>query len=276
MHPEPVITIGDFDSQNLAFWDSERGLYVDYHRVFRENIRDIMTATSRDFVHWSVPEHLKLLDAPREHLYTNAIVAYDRAPHIYLGFPTRYLPDEGQRVEPTFMSSRDGLTFRRWEEAVIPEDAPQDRGGNRSNYMAWGLLKLPGSDREYSAYASEAYYTGPDSRLRRFTYRTDGFVSVSAGTVGGLLVTKPFVFEGGELVANFVTRGEGYLRVEIQDERGRAVKGFGRDLCRELRGDEISKTVSWENSEDLRRLAGRPIRLLFELRQADLFSIRFQ
>ncbi|GIT30812.1 MAG: hypothetical protein Ct9H300mP1_28580 [Planctomycetaceae bacterium] len=28
--------------------------------------------------------------------------------------------------------------------------APKDRKGNRSNYMAWGLVPTPGNDREYS------------------------------------------------------------------------------------------------------------------------------
>ncbi|MBM4039455.1 MAG: hypothetical protein FJ290_13165 [Planctomycetes bacterium] len=42
------------------------------------------------------------------------------------------------------MSSRDGRTFHRWTEALIPLTAPEDRDGNRSNYMAWGLVQLPG------------------------------------------------------------------------------------------------------------------------------------
>ena len=57
--------------------------------------------------------------------------------------------------------------------------------GNRSNYMAHGLVSLPGNDREWSVYATEARGEGPDTRLRRFTYRVDGFVSVRAGDEGG-------------------------------------------------------------------------------------------
>ncbi len=53
---EPVITEGAFDSQNLAFWDAERARYVDFHRGFREGVRDIMTATSEDSVHWTEPD----------------------------------------------------------------------------------------------------------------------------------------------------------------------------------------------------------------------------
>jgi hypothetical protein len=68
-----VITDGNFDSQNLAFWDPQRKCYLDFHRKSRLGVRDIMTATSTDFVNWSQPVFLEYGDAPREHLYTNAL-----------------------------------------------------------------------------------------------------------------------------------------------------------------------------------------------------------
>lgn len=207
MSDQPVITKGAFDSQNLAFWDGHRGKYRDYHRAFR-GVRDIMTCTSEDFLHWTPPTFLDYPHALREHLYTNAVLPYERAPHIFLGFPTRFLP-QTQQTEPTFMASRDGQTFHRWTEAVIPRTAPQDRDGNRSNYLAWGLVRLPARDNELSIYAKEAYYTGPGSRLRRFTYRVDGFVSVHAPAEGGELLTKPLRYQGDKLVLNFVTGPQG-------------------------------------------------------------------
>src|SRR5205814_509945 len=42
MRDAPVITRGAFDSQNLAFWDTEAGKYREYHRGFRGGVRDIM------------------------------------------------------------------------------------------------------------------------------------------------------------------------------------------------------------------------------------------
>lgn len=276
MNPEPVITTGAFDSQNLAFWDTHRGLYADYHRNFREGRRDIMTATSKDFLTWTKPKYLVFPGAPKEHLYTNAIRQYFRAPHILIGFPTRYLPKQGSRVEPVFMSSRDGLTFHRWTEAVIPEDAPKDRSGNRSNYMTWGLVQLPGNDRELSVYATEAYYTGPDSRVRRFTYRVDGFVSVHAEKRGGTLLTKPLTFDGNKLIANFATGSGGQVRVTLTDADGKPLPGFSAAQCRPLVGDEIAGVVQWTGGGDLSKLAGKVIRLRFDLKDADLYSLQFR
>lgn len=271
---EPVITDGAFDSQNLAFWDSHTNQYREYHRTFVDGVRAIMTGTSQDFVHWTDPVLLDYGNVPNQHLYTNAVQSYDHAPQILIGFPTRYLPDEGQRVEPTLMASRDGVHFKRWLDAIIPEEAPEDRGGNRSNYMTWGLLELPTKPNELSVYASEAYYTGPDSRLRRFTYRRDGFVSFRASAEGGTLVTRPVIFSGNHLRLNFATKQTGIVRAELQDTNGKPFKGFTLADCQSMSGDSIETAASWKN-DDVSRLAGKVVRVKFEVKNADLYSFRF-
>ena len=271
---EPVITKGAFDSQNLAFWDPATKEYVDYHRIFVDGVRAIMTCTSKDFVHWSEPVLLKYPDAPQHHLYTNAVRPYPRAPHIRIGFPTRYIP-QGSQVEPVFMASRDGVTFQRYETPVIPRTAPKDRDGNRSNYMANGLVELPGRPEAYSVYGTEAYYTGPDSRLRRFTYRLDGFVSLRAGAQDGEAITKPIEFSGDGLFVNCKTGPKGRLRVEIQEASGKPIEGFSLADCEPFSGDELDQSILWK-AGDLKSLAGKPIRLRFVLEDGDLFSYQFR
>ena len=273
---EPVITKGYFDSQNLAFWDTHTQQYRDYHRTFVKGVRAIMTGTSPDYVNWTDPVLLKYQEnIPRQHLYTNAILPYERAPHLLLGFPTRYLPKQGQRVEPTLMISRDGLNFHRWLDPIIPETAPKDRSGNRSNYMAWGLVEIPGRPNHLSCYASEAYYTGPDSRLRRFEYRKDGFVSIQVDSSEGELLTKPFRFDGSILEINFTTQKAGNLRIEITDETGKPIKGFSQEECTPLQGDNIAQIVSWKSGKNLCSLSGKPIRLKVSLKNANLYSFKF-
>lgn len=271
---DPVITEGAFDSQNLAFWDPHAKVYREYHRSFVDGVRAVMTGTSKNFVNWTKPVLLVYGDAPNEHLYTNAVQPYFRAPHILLGFPTRYLPGQGERVEPTLMASHDGLRFKRWLDPLIPEDAPEEREGNRSNYMTWGLIQLPGDSQKLSVYATEAYYTGPDCRVRRFTFRVDGFVSLT-GRREGTLLTKPVTFRGSRLQLNFLTREGGSVRVGLHSAEGRPIRGFSLDECRPLSGDEPAQAVTWEGG-DLSQLADRPVRLLFEVRAADVFSFQFR
>jgi len=277
----PVFTKGRFDSQNVAFWDAVRGCYVLYFRDMRDGFRDIKTSTSDDFRNWSDPVWLEYYGAPRDHLYTNAIQRYDRAPHLLIGFPTRIFPEHlfphrPDQTEPTFMTSRDGRTFRRWPGAVIPVDATDGRTGNRSNYISWGLVKLPHSDREYSVYANEGHRQGVGSRLRRFTWRADGFVSVHASTTPGRLRTKPLVFDGQQLLINFATSAGGRLQVEIQDAEGQPLPGFTLVDSAEIRGDEIAHIVSWQADSDVGALANKPVRLLFALDRVDLYSFRFK
>ena len=271
----PVITEGAFDSQNLAFWDPHTRQYVDYHRTFVDGVRTIMTCTSSDYLNWTEPVLLQFPGAPTEHLYTNAIRPYPRAPHIRIGFPTRYQPANSQ-VEPIFMSSRDGVTFHRFNQAVIPITAPEERDGNRSNYMANGLVSLPGDRREYAVYASESYYDGPDSRLRRFMFRVDGFVSLRAGDEGGEVVTRPFTFEGDNLILNYAARPGGSVRVELQTSEGEPIAPFDLASSIPLTGDDIAAVAAWKLGDGLIRYAGKPVRLRFVLKNADLYSMQFR
>ncbi|MDZ4852503.1 MAG: hypothetical protein SGI77_24705 [Pirellulaceae bacterium] len=269
---ESVITDGAFDSQNLAFWDTERGEYRAYWRFFSERVRAIRTATSHDFVHWENQHDLVYADSPPEHLYTNAVMPYFRAPHISIGFPTRFQP-KTQQVEPVFMSSRDGVHFHRSNEELIPITAPEDRDGNRSNYLTYGLLQLPGNDRELSVYATEAYYAGPGSRVRRFAFRTDGFRSLNA-TGQATITTKPLTFTGSKLSLNIVSAGQ--TRIEIQDTEGQALPGFSLDGSIPMSGDAVDHHAMWKNNPDLGKHAGQVIRLKFVLTDADLYSFQFK
>jgi hypothetical protein len=275
MAEAPVITRGAFDSQNLAFGDPHAGVYREFHRDSRDGIRDIRTGTSADFLKWTDPVFLEYTGAPREHLYTNAVLSYFRAPHLLVAFPTRFLPATEQ-TEPTFMSSRDGKSFRRFPDAVIPRTAPENRDGNRSNYMAWGLVQLSGHDRELSVYAKEAYYTGSGSRLRRFTYRLDGFVALHADPDGGEALTGPLRFQGRRLVVNARTAGAGSIQVGILGADGPPPSGYSASDSRPFRGDEVAGVMGWSGGDDLSPLAGQTIRLRFILKNADVFSFHFE
>jgi len=306
---EPVITKGAFDSQNLAFWDTVRNRYVDFHRGFHNGVRDVMTCTSADFLQWTDPVWLAYPDAPAEHLYTNQISPYYRAPHIFFGFPKRFVPERnplgfahGGVSDGLFMTSRDGLSFNRWGEALVRPGLQRERWVCRNNMTAWGIVTtksdIPGTPDELSIYSTEAYYLGEAARLRRFTIRVDGFVSVRAPASGGELVTRPLRFGPAsgsgtdghrpkvgrsvasapgkvELVINYSTSAAGSIRCELLDEAGTPLAGHALADCDEIFGDHLDRAVSWGGQTDLEPLAGKPIRLRFLSKDADLYSIRF-
>ena len=287
MQDTPVITEGAFDSQNLAFWDSVRERYVDFHRDFHDGVRDIMTCTSEDFIRWTEPGWIDYGEAPAEHLYTNAVTPHPGAPHIFIGFPKRFVPTRKVDFHPkkgvsdgVFMSSRDGVHWKRHGEAFIRPGPNLERWVNRNNMIAWGVLttkaESPGMPDELSIYACEGYYSlDSDCRLRRFTVRQEGFVSVHANAAGGEFLTHPLQFEGSRLVINYSTSAAGSVLVEIADTEGKPVPGFSFADCPEIFGDEIERTVEWKKGPDLKALAGKPVRLRFRLKDGDLYSVRF-
>lgn len=266
LRDEPVITNGAFDSQNLAFWDSDRKEYRAYWRYFGNGVRAIRTATSTDFVVWENEADLTFPEGtPSEHLYTNAIQKYFRAPHLFIGFPTRYEP-KSQQVEPILMTSRDGVHFKRWPDAVVPRTAPEDRNHNRSNYMAWGMFQLPDQTDTFSVYATENYYEKTPGRLRRFVYRTDGFVAVRAKGEAGRLTTRPLVYDGEPLLLNFKTREGGEMIVRALDRSGKVV-----GVSETMTGDSVEAMVRWTRPIDNHHSV---VRLRFDMRDADLYSLR--
>ena len=95
MSDGPVMTNGAFDSQNLGFWDAERGTYRATGGPSPPSAgaaaSAIRTATSEDFLHWGDQTDLSYADSPPEQMYTNQVRPYHRAPHILVGFPTRYI-----------------------------------------------------------------------------------------------------------------------------------------------------------------------------------------
>ena len=215
---EPMLTkqFGDrtidnaFDSQNCFFWDSQQKQYVGYIRSMKDGIRGIRRTTSSDFVDWSFPEWIDLGDAPLEHFYTAAISPYFRAPHLYVGFPMRYLPDRNAALpekykdalgiglsDSVFISSRDGVRWQRtFQESFVRPGPNPLNWTDRSNAVAWGLVPtglVPTGKEEMSVYIVE-HFRLPTARVRRGVLRTDGFVSVHAGYQDGEFVTKPLVF----------------------------------------------------------------------------------
>ena len=269
---QPVITSEAFafDSQNVSFWSTAENTYVCYFRTWvtpHGRLRTISRTTSKDFLHWSRPVPMNP-NLPGEHLYTSNTHPYFRAPHIYIALPTRYLPDRGSSTDILFMTSRAGSYEydRAFTEALIRPGIDPERWGNRSNYAA--LNVVPTGPGEMSIYH------GPSGH--RYVMRTDGFVSVNAGSTGGRMTTKPFVFAGKDLVLNYSTSAAGQIRVEVLHPDGRVVSQHSLADCKPIIGDTIEGIVSWQNDRNLSGLSGKPIRLRFELNDADLYSLRFR
>ncbi|MCX7426345.1 MAG: hypothetical protein NTW96_12075 [Planctomycetia bacterium] len=295
---KPVVTEGAFDSQNLAFWDPNRGSYVEYHRAFRDG-RDIMTSTSADFLQWTAPKWLAYTPGRITELYTNQVSPYYRAPHVYLGLPTRYVAGRGwysplneyvskadrrcgtDYTDTGFMTSRDSETFHVWPEALVRPGPVEDLWTYGFGYTAWGMVETKsdrdGAPNDLSLYVTDVgHWRGKGNSIRRYTLRLDGFVSATAPLAGGSFVTKPIVFDGKELRINFETSVAGSIQIAIQDADGKPIPGFTLADCPSLFGNSVDYPVRFNGKADLASLAGKPVRLQFVLKDADLYAFQFK
>jgi hypothetical protein len=92
---------------------------------------------------------------------------------------------------------------------------------------------------------------------------------------GGELVTRPLRFRGRKLALNFATGAAGSVRVELQDASGKALPGFALEDCPPHFGDTVERGVIWKNGGDVSPLANQPVRLRFELKDADVYAFQF-
>ena len=143
---------------------------------------------------------------------------------------------------------------------------------HRNNMVAAGVI--PTASDEMSLYVVRNY-NFPTAHVERLVLRTDGFVSVHAGYQSGELLTKALTFEGETLILNYATSASGSIRVEIQDLNGNPLPSFSLEDSPLIWGDEIERAVAWKPDRRLKTLAGKPVRLRFVLKDADLYAIRF-
>ena len=278
---DPILIGGMFDSHNIVFQDPWTLRYIYYGRGTARRVRRIRRSSSEDFIHWATLEYVDMGEAPVDHLYTNAATPYVRARGIYLMFPKRFVPERtffndwphrGQS-DIVFASSRDG---RHWDrtflEAFVRPGLDPKNWHDRAITMGQGIVET--SPTELSMYYVEHYRTDT-CRIRRCTMRPDGFVSVHAPYSGGKFVTKPLRFRGKHLWINYATSAVGFVKVEIQDASGKPISNFGMQDSTEIFGDELERKVTWGSNASVQALASKTVRLRFSMKDADLYSFRF-
>ena len=167
-------------------------------------------------------------------------------------------------------SNRYDFTFR---ESLLRPGIGDKNWTTRNNYPACGVIQT--GETEMSIFV-QRNYAQTSAYLERMTLRLDGFASLNAGYDEGKMITKTLDFTGNKLELNYSTSAAGRIRVEILDESGTPLEGYGIDDCDDLIGDEISGYVSWRGSTDLSKISDRPVRVRFVMNDADIYSLRFK
>lgn len=319
-----ITKMGRFDTLNTASWHD--GRYACYFRDFHNTtipgnedgtydhskmigltkeqwhsgIRDVRVIFSEDFKNWTEKTRIKFDDGLDYPLYTNNVIPYERALHISVGFPVRYIErkiwtqNEEQMgasavkksaiekfesraglavTDCIFMCSRDGENFSRYNEAFLTPGYENDCNWVYGDcYLAYGMADS-GKENHYM-YTIDAHWNiGEGKPLNRYEIRKDGFACFEADGEERVIVTKSLTFEGNDLHLNFETSACGYIYVDVLDEMGNALsdkKSF------EIYGNTIDRKICFEDGSDFSEYAGQTIRLRFTMRDAKLYSMWFK
>ncbi len=213
----------------------------------------------------------------RTHFYGFAVFPYES---MYLSFLWifRATDAEGYYVGPTFVelaSSHDGMHWTRQEgdrPPILPQGPPGawDDGQvytARAPVLEGDTLKLwYGGFNDLHGVALTKMTGG----IGLATLRKDGFASLDAGSNVGTILTRVLSGASGQLRVNYRAAG-GWLKVEVLDEDGQGLPGYGHADCVALTGDSVSQPVVWGSHSELP--AGQPrLRLRFLLQNASVYS----
>ncbi|MBL8850370.1 MAG: hypothetical protein JNG89_11885 [Planctomycetaceae bacterium] len=131
----------------------------------------------------------------------------------------------------------------------------------------------------YYGGANERHGTGGEFEPRRSwgvglaKLPLDRFVSLSAGSEPGTLLTVPFELQGDSLEIN-LDAANGEVAIDVLSGAGQPLDGFAGEHAAVARGvDDVRWRHHW-NGGDLRKLRGQQVRLQFRLTNAELYSLR--
>ncbi len=254
-------------------------------------------------------QDLKEDGLPAVDFYVSAAVKYPWADNAYFMFPTAYFHYSGRLAEfakqspanagpldSQFAASRDGIKWERYDRrpfVPLGMKGEFDWGCART---IWGLVPDKTGREMYIYYRAGEWLHGWDRNeqnkniltskgfgatrditcISRLISRRDGFTSIRGAYVGGEFTTPPVLFTGSKLLLNVDTSATGIVQVGILDEQGSAIEGFAPGQCDIIHtANEINRVVSWHGRADVSKLAGRPVRIKFLVRDADVYAFQF-
>ena len=269
MQPCPQID-ALWDTHNNLFWDQRRGRYVGITRLWDGRQRTVGRTESEDFNNWTpAVEVLSALpDEPERQTY--ALIAFPCA-QLYLGL-LMIFNTTTDLVDCELAWSRDTV---QWER-VSPGTPLIERGPEGS--FDWGCVYA-------AAYPFlrdgrlQLYYGGSDGPhtdwraacLGLATLPPDGFAGLTpvGGAQTAALVTQPVLCGGRQLRLSADAHG-GMIRAAVADVDGKSLAD-----SIPVQADVTDLPLLWRNGQDLAALVGREVQLIFELRDATLYSFSF-
>ncbi len=279
----PLDGIGDTSSFR---WDPVLNEYICNAKfVFPGKYRAFGICESDDLVHWTPPRMMFYRDDKDPvgmQFYAHQTFCYES---LWFGFIKTMImtePEPGKfwkHCELQLSLSRDGRNFTRIPDRtpLFPVPLSQTWDMDYPSVAAGEPIRMGDelwfyySDRRHGARPGP----GPDSSNRPIgvaTLRVDGFASLNAGDEQGTVVTRPLTFQGKSLFVNADIAEGGFVKAELRGTWGEPIQPFTIDQCRPTMGNATKAQIRWAGRDGLQGVAQTGTRLVFELRNAKLYS----
>ncbi len=299
----PSREIGRFASKDLVHWTSQSVLYPDALDPHRQDYYDEPMSMHPFYSDGVVLGLLDWFHSDRTHPLGGPIFKDTTKP---TGHPDNWPFCRKGLNEVRITISRDG--GKTWDrtasrEAFIPHGVEHD-SDNRVIFAPcppvhvddedWFYTTVVGGDHLLILANAEqsSYYRDriPRQQTGLYVQKHNRFVSLTAKNYKEILVTKPVLCEGTTLQVN-ADACRGSIRVAVAPGEpvmtyndttpavaphllpAKCLPGFTFDDCVPLQANSVTQNVHFKNAK-LESLKGKPVCLLFEVLDADLYGFR--
>ena len=272
---EPLL-IQHSDTFNAMTYNKSIGQYVIYPRTWYYGRRAVGYATSDDFRHFSNLQQVLWPDPSlraTDTWYTPGYSVLPDAPDYHLLFATLWSQLD-DTFTPILHTSTDGLLWQRVPgKTVLENDMTNNWHG--CGEAITSLVELPGD--QWGSFIMGWHV--PHKYPRSFPgFGKAGWMRWQRGRLTALRADEeasfslfPIITTGKKMVINYRTKPSGYIKIAINGkEELRSIKD-----CDLIIGDELDREVTWHGSSEIANKDDEAIQIKLEMRNADLFNIRF-
>lgn len=263
------------DTHNNFVYDEVRDIWRLYCRpraYAGDHKRRVSMQESSDLATWTHertilvpteienPEFYGMTVFRRGDLYFGSLQVYDRV----TGF-----------MAPEIAWSGDGLHWNQIPTHPIVLERGPEGAWDHGMVMPAESPVVVGDEMRfyYGGFAKDHNSSDNPAAIGLATAERDRLVGLRPrGAEPGYILTRPFVVsEGDRLHVNATVQPGGRIRAELRDDNNRTLDGFSLDDCGPVNTGGFAQPLAWSD-RGLGDLAGREVRIRFELEQAALFT----
>ena len=226
-------------------------------------------------------------------IYSMPVIPYD---DMFIGLPHMFIPDTletrryrmGGRTETELAYSYNGFNWYRTkrEPFVGIQEYGQQGGGQvyvqemiqtNDNKLLFIASGSKGEHYSYKDIQAMGRSTAGFFAPMLYEMRLDGFCSMKTWSRDGWLRTRTIIPKAGDLQLNVRTTAHTFIKVQVLDgETAEPIPGYTLEEAEPITGDHLFARPQWKDHADLSELIDRPIRLEFQMREAEIFAIRLE